>query len=79
MFIEFAAVVVKELVHLFQSLPLCLGTQQPGPDDAEEAEDGKEHVRAVPDVLDHGGRDEADDEVEEPLAGLGKGRSFRTE
>jgi hypothetical protein len=63
------AIVAKHVVHLFKSLASRLGHEEVHPEQREQAEHGEEDVSAKAGALNQGRGDEADDEVEEPVAG----------
>lgn len=74
-----ASAVIKHFVHLLECLPVRLGDAEPSPDTAEQTEDSEEHIRAKSRSLDERWRDEADDEVPEPVVAGGDGDTFRSQ
>jgi len=63
------AVVAKDVIHLFERLASRLGHEKVHPEERKQAEYGEENVCAEAGVFDQRWGDEADNEVEEPVAG----------
>jgi len=63
------AIVAEYLVHFFERLASCLGHKEVHPEKRKQTEHGKENVCAKAGVLNERRGNEADDEVEEPVAG----------
>lgn len=62
-------VVAEDMVHLLERLAGRLRHKEIYPEEGKKAEHGEENVGAEAGVLDQRRCDEADDEVEEPVAG----------
>ena len=63
------AIVTKDVIHLFERLTSCLRHKEVDPEEREQAEYSDEDVCAEAGVFDQRWGDEADDDVEEPIAG----------
>lgn len=63
------AIVAKNVIHLFERLASCLRHEEVHPEKREQTEYSEENVCAEASVLNQRWGDEADDEVEEPVAG----------
>jgi hypothetical protein len=63
------AIVTKNVVHFFKSLAGRLGHEEVYPEERKQAEYSEENVCAEAGIFDQRWGDEADDEVEEPIAG----------
>jgi hypothetical protein len=68
-FLARRAIVTKDLVHFFERLASRLGHEEVHPEERKQAEYSKENVCAEAGVFHQRWGDEADDEVEEPVAG----------
>jgi hypothetical protein len=66
------AIITKDVVHLFERLASRFGHEEVHPKQRQKAEHGEEDVSAEAGALNQGRGDEADDEVEEPVARSGK-------
>jgi hypothetical protein len=62
-------IVTKDLVHFFKRLASCLRHEEVHPAKRKQAENSEEHVCAEAGIFDQRRGNEADDEVEEPIAG----------
>lgn len=62
-----AASVVKDLIHLFQSLAIGFRDREPNPDEREEAKDGKEHICAKSRLTNQRRRDKTNNKVIDPV------------
>ena len=63
------AIIAKDIIHLFERLTSRLRDEKVHPEERKQAEHGEENVRAEAGVFDQWWCDEADNEVEEPVAG----------
>ena len=61
------AEVLEDVIHLFKRLARRLRHKPIHPDQAQQREHCEEDVRAVARALDQGRRDQANDEVEQPI------------
>jgi hypothetical protein len=63
------AIIAEDLVHLFERLSSRLRHEEVHPEERKQTEYSEEDVCAKAGVFDKRWSDEADDEVEEPVAG----------